>query len=144
MNKKARVGVVAVATTGLMALAPLAFANWTAYNWDNKGVNAESQRWSDGDYTQVQFTGCHNGYTSYIADSVDVQVWRVINNWPDDSYDKKTFTACYGAGTSNGEWSEIPTGTAQYYFQIMAIGGKTVGGPTVDVEKVYVDTTKAD
>jgi hypothetical protein len=61
---------------------------------------------------------------------------------PDDSFDSKTYTACFSGGTSNGEWTDIPSGMRNCYFQIMKIGGST--GQQLSVNSVSVDTTKTD
>ncbi|MEU3795666.1 hypothetical protein AB0F07_38745 [Streptomyces fructofermentans] len=146
MRNRTRITAIAgMAAAGVALLVSPALANWTQLN-SSWSYEEESRRWDDGDYTQVQFTNCDNVWVSGSSfDSVDIQVWRVINNFPDDSYDLKTFTACYGGGTSSGAWSEIPTGTESYYFKIMDVGGvEHGGGPTAHVDKVYVDTTKAD
>ncbi|MGP4001166.1 hypothetical protein [Streptomyces sp. 8N706] len=93
----------------------------------------------------MQFTNCHLGSTIAAPESVDVQMWRDISFQPDDSYDNKSFTACFDGGTSNGEWTELPSSTVSVYFQLMKVGGQSSAGfTTVDVGKVYVDTTQAD
>ncbi|MER6166698.1 hypothetical protein [Streptomyces violaceorubidus] len=82
--------------------------------------------------------------TGSVADNVDVQMWRDITALPDDSYDNKTFSACFKGQTSNGEWTDLPSQTVSVYFQIMKLGGTTSSIPSIDVEKVSVDTTQAD
>ncbi|MFI8005728.1 hypothetical protein [Streptomyces sp. NPDC086010] len=123
-----------------LVLAPSAEANWSS-SISGASVSFESRRWSDEQYSQVQFTGCHTD--SGVTKSTDVQMWRDISLQPDDSYDNKTFTACFGSGTSNGEWTDLGTGAKNVYFKIMKIGGSTFG-PQLSVSSVSVDTTKAD
>ncbi|MDX3530987.1 hypothetical protein P1P75_32420 [Streptomyces sp. ID05-39B] len=129
------VGTAAVIT---LALAPIAEANWSS-SITGASVGFESRRWSDELYSQVRFTNCNTDG----SDSTDVQMWNDISLQPDESYDNKTFTACFGGGTSNGEWTDLPSGMRNYYFQIMKIGGSTFG-PQLSVGSVSVDTTKAD
>ncbi len=129
------VGTAAVIT---LALAPIAEANWSS-SITGASVGFESRRWSDELYSQVLFTNCNTDGSN----STDVQMWNDISLQPDESYDNKTFTACFGGGTSNGEWTDLPSGMRNYYFQIMKIGGSTFG-PQLSVSSVSVDTTKAD
>ncbi|MEU9668817.1 hypothetical protein AB0J81_20850 [Streptomyces bobili] len=129
------VGTAAVIT---LALAPIAEANWSS-SITGASVGFESRRWSDELYSQVLFTNCNTDGSN----STDVQMWNDISLQPDESYDNKTFTACFSGGTSNGEWTDLPSGMRNYYFQIMKIGGSTFG-PQLSVSSVSVDTTKAD
>jgi hypothetical protein len=118
--------------------APAASANWHSYieAWTD---GEESRRWDDGSYSQVQFQGCFA--QGGLEDRVDVIMWRDITAWPDEEYDEKTFSACFGGGTSNGEWSGLSDG--DYYFEAdrVAQGGSCC---LLNVQDVYVDTTKAD
>ncbi|MGA5168891.1 MULTISPECIES: hypothetical protein [Streptomyces] len=129
----------------VLALAPGAEALvWTS-SINDGSPGFESRRWSDQSYSQIQFYDCSNRSTTGTPDSVDVQIWRDISLQPDDAYDNKTFTACYGAGASNGEWTDLPATTVTVYFQLMKVGSTTSPGfATVDVGYLSVDTTKAD
>ncbi|MDQ0831013.1 hypothetical protein QF032_002857 [Streptomyces achromogenes] len=129
------VGTAAVIT---LAMAPIAEANWSS-SITGASASFESRRWSDELYSQVRFTGC----TTDGSKSTDVQIWNDISFQPDAAYDSKTFTACFNGGTSNGEWTDLPSGMRDYYFKIMKIGGSTFG-PQLSVRTVSVDTTKAD
>lgn len=128
-------GTAAVIT---LALAPIAEANWTS-SITAASVGFESRRWSDELYSQITFHGCHTDGSK----STDVQIWNDIALQPDESYDNKTFTACFNGSVSNGEWTDLPSGKRDYYFQIMKIGGSTFG-PQLTVDSLTVDTTKAD
>jgi hypothetical protein len=139
MKRSARISmVVGMAAVTTLALAPIAEANWSS-SITAASVGFESRRWSDELYSQVLFTGC----TTDGSKSTDVQMWNDIALQPDESYDNKTFTACFSGGTSNGEWTDLPSGIRDYYFKIMKIGGSTFG-PQLSVRSVSVDTTKAD
>ncbi|MDX3314088.1 hypothetical protein ACWGH3_15420 [Streptomyces sp. NPDC054884] len=129
------VGTAAVIT---LAMAPIAEANWSS-SITGASASFESRRWSDELYSQVKFTGC----TTDGSKSTDVQIWNDITLQPDEAYDNKTFTACFNGGTSNGEWTDLPSGMRDYYFKLMKIGGSTFG-PQLSVRTVSVDTTKAD
>lgn len=128
-------GTAAVIT---LALAPIAEANRSS-STTGASVGFESRRRSDELYSQVLFTNC----TTDGSQSTDVQMWNDIPLQPDESYDNKTCTACFGGGTSNGEWTDLPSGMRDYYFKIMKIGGSTFG-PQLSVSTVTVDTTRAD
>ncbi|MDX3577981.1 MULTISPECIES: hypothetical protein [unclassified Streptomyces] len=131
------VGTAAVIT---LAMAPIAEANWSS-SITGASVGFESRRWSDELYSQVKFTGCTTD--PGVTKSTDVQIWNDISFQPDEAYDNKTFTACFNGGTSNGEWTDLPSGMRDYYFQIKKIAGSTFG-PQLSVRSVSVDTTKAD
>ncbi len=133
-------GSFAAAALGLLGFinAPAASANWSSYieAWTD---GEESRRWDDGSYSQVQFTDCFAQWGS--RETVDVIMWRDRTAWPDDQYDEKRFSACFDGGTSNGAWSGLPDG--DYYFEAHRIAqGNSCC--LLDVEDVYVDTTKAD
>ncbi|MER8219903.1 hypothetical protein ABTZ58_04755 [Streptomyces sp. NPDC094143] len=130
--------VIGTAAAATLALAPIAEANWSS-SISGASVGFESRRWSDELYSQVLFTGC----TTDGSKSTDVQMWNDISFQPDEAYDNKTFTACFSGGTSNGEWTDLPSGMRDYYFKIAKIGGSTFG-PQLSVSSVSVDTTKAD
>lgn len=139
MKNTARISMVAgTAAVITLALAPLAQANWSS-SITAASATFESRRWSDELYSQVLFTSC----TTDGSKSTDVQMWNDISLQPDESYDNKTYTACFSGGTSNGEWTDLPSGKRDYYFKIMKIGGSTFG-PQLSVKSVSVDTTKAD
>ncbi|CAM5297828.1 hypothetical protein [Streptomyces sp. NPDC005930] len=139
MKRSARISLVTGSAAVItLALAPVAEANWSS-SITAASASFESRRWSDELYSQVQFTGC----TTDGSKSTDVQIWNDISLQPDESYDNKTFTACFNGGTSNGEWTDLPSGMRNYYFKIMKIGGSTFG-PQLSVRSVTVDTTKAD
>ncbi|MEV5335435.1 hypothetical protein [Streptomyces werraensis] len=139
MKNSVRISTIAgTAAVITLALAPLAQANWSS-SITGASVGFESRRWSDELYSQVQFTNCRTDGSK----STDVQMWNDISLQPDESYDNKTFTACFSGGTSNGEWTDLPSGMRNYYFKIMKIGGSTFG-PQLSVSTVTVDTTKAD
>ncbi|MFG1811196.1 hypothetical protein [Streptomyces sp. NPDC049040] len=145
MKIRARIAVVTgITAAGLLVLAPAAEANWTS-SITNGSPGFESRRWDDQQYSQVQFTDCVMYDTIAAPESVDVQMWRDISLAPDDSYDNKVFTACFGGGTSNGEWTDLPTNTVSVYFKLHKVGGRDGKGVTwIDVGKVYADTTAAD
>ncbi|WP_327404031.1 hypothetical protein OG194_30715 [Streptomyces sp. NBC_01288] len=128
-------GTAAVVT---LALAPIAEANWSS-SITAASVGFESRRWSDELYSQITFHGC----TTSGSKSTDVQMWNDIALQPDDAYDSKTFTACFNGAVSNGEWTDLPSGKRDYYFQLMKIGGSTFG-PQLSVSSLTIDTTKAD
>ena len=122
-----------------MALAPIAEANWTS-SITSASATFESRRCSDELYSQITFHGCT---TDGSPKSTDVQIWNDISLQPDESYDNKTFTAYSNGGVSNGEWTDLPSGKRDYYFEIMKIAGSTFG-PQLSVNSLTVDTTKAD
>ncbi|MDX3754426.1 hypothetical protein ACFY1B_04690 [Streptomyces mirabilis] len=139
MKRGARISMVAgTAAVITLALAPIAEANWES-SITGASVGFESRRWSDELYSQITFHGC----TTDGSKSTDVQVWNDISLAPDKAYDNKTYTACFNGGVSNGEWTDLPSGKRDYYFQIMKIGGSTFG-PQLSVSKLVVDTTKVD
>ncbi|MDX3098722.1 hypothetical protein PV703_24270 [Streptomyces sp. ME01-24h] len=130
-----RVAVALAATAGIgLIVAPDASANWTSYisSW---AKGNESRRWADESYSQLQFTGC---FVQNGTQDVTVAYYRDVALAVDPKYDSKTFTACFGSGTSNGEWTGLPSG--DYYFKAMDVGG----GGLLFVDTVYVDTTQAD
>ncbi|MFH8503945.1 hypothetical protein [Streptomyces flaveolus] len=139
MKRSARMTtVIGTAAVITLALAPIAEANWSS-SITAASVTFESRRWSDELYSQITFHGC----TTDGSKSTDVQIWNDIALQPDESYDNKTFTACFNGGVSNGEWTDLPSGKRDYYFEIMKIGGSTFG-PQLSVSSLTVDTTKAD
>ncbi|MEV7865732.1 hypothetical protein AB0P17_06430 [Streptomyces sp. NPDC088124] len=143
MKNRNRTAAAAGMTAALLLiLAPQALANWSS-SISSGGVGFESRRWEDELYSRIEFTDCDLGSLHGGSNSVDVQMREDIPASPDDSYDNKTFTACFSGGTSKGEWTDLGSGMKDMYFQLMKVGGSTVNGNTVDVETVFVDTTKA-
>ncbi|MDO0929783.1 hypothetical protein QQY24_32195 [Streptomyces sp. TG1A-8] len=139
MKNSARISmVIGTAAVVILALAPFAEASWSS-SISAASVGFQSRRWSDELYSQITFHGC----TTDGSKSTDVQVFNDIPLQPDESYDKKTFTACFSGGARNGEWTDLPSGVRDYYFQIMAIGGSTFG-QQLSVSSLTVDTTEAD
>ncbi|GHJ39794.1 hypothetical protein [Streptomyces sp. TS71-3] len=130
-------GTAAVIT---LALAPTAEANWTS-SITAASPGFESRRWQDELYSQITFHDCRTDATTH---STDVQIWRDRTALPDLSYDNKTYTACFSGSVSNGEWTDLPAGIEDYYFEIMKIGGSGVAGPVLTVGSLTVDTTKVD
>lgn len=76
--------------------------------------------------------------------SVGVKLWQAIPFDYDKDMGGKTFTACYNGGTSHGEWDQYYNGGDNRYFTISHINGSVYTQGLVSVDKVYVDTTKAD
>lgn len=99
----------------------------------------ESRRWSDVDYSQVQFTDCIDEDDSA---QVTVGLWEDIALAPDPTAGSGTFTNCFnGAGyTSSGVWNNLESG--QWYFKLDKVGKG--GDGLLDVGTVYQDTTEAD
>ncbi|MFF3844501.1 hypothetical protein [Streptomyces sp. NPDC002328] len=141
MKRGSRIStVVGTAAVITLAMAPIAEANWSS-SITGASVGFESRRWSDELYSQVKFTNCKTD--ALATQSTDVRIWADITLQPDEAYDNKTFTACFGGGTSNGEWTDLPSGKRDYYFKLAKIAGSTFG-PQLTVSTVSVDTTKAD
>ncbi|MFD4142948.1 hypothetical protein [Streptomyces sp. NPDC058572] len=139
--KAKRISVVAGTTLAATLLGVTqAYANWDSYM---TGVRSgfTSQEWSDESYTEINFTKCDTQFSG--SESVDVELIRVdgVNR----SYGSKRFTECFtwndGDTTSTGTWSNLPTG--KYVFRIKLINGDDWSS-YLNVNRVYVDTTKAD
>lgn len=104
--------------------------------------NKESRHWPDNDYTEIRFTGCTmQGAT---GKSVGVQLWQEIPQGFDDSIGTKTYSACFDGGTSKGEWNVSVSGGTQRYFELPELNGSSSTHALVSVDKIVVDTTKAD
>ncbi|MEU6815796.1 hypothetical protein [Streptomyces sp. NPDC046860] len=131
--RRAAVVLASASALGLI-VAPNASANWTS-SISSWGKGNESRRWADESYSQLQFTGC---FVQGGSQDVTVAYYRDVPLSVDPKYDSKTFTACFSGGTSNGEWTGLPSG--DYYFATTDVGG----GGLLFVDKVYVDTTQAD
>ncbi|MGW4824952.1 hypothetical protein ACWEP4_40110 [Streptomyces sp. NPDC004227] len=137
-----RVGTALAAAAVLVLFnASTASANWTSYinSWTD---GHKSRTWEDqGTYSQIQFTGCFAQYGT--TKSVVVKLWHYYSVLPNESLGSKTFTACFSGGTSNGEWTNVPSGvnTLQFETTKIAQGGSCC---LLNVDKVYVDTSKAD
>ncbi|MFQ6849714.1 hypothetical protein AAIB46_02245 [Streptomyces sp. 35M1] len=116
--------------------------NFTSWMKDWKPGSKESSHWADNDYTEIQFTGCRVSPTG--GSSVTVRLHQAIPFSRDKSMGDKTFTACFNGGTSRGEWSAHYDGGDNRYFTIPKINGSTSIEGSLDVSKVYVDTSKAD
>ncbi|OLO30361.1 hypothetical protein PZ61_0207415 [Streptomyces sp. MNU77] len=116
--------------------------NFTSYMKGWKPGSKESSHRADNDYTEIQFTGCSVNPTG--GSSVTVRLRQAIPFSQDKSMGDKTFTACFNGGTSKGEWSAHYDGGDNRYFTIPKINGSTSIEGSLDVAKVYVDTSKAD
>ncbi|MER5771141.1 hypothetical protein [Streptomyces sp. NPDC001985] len=123
----------------------------TALNFESelKSVQAgfESRRWSDEQYSEIQFKTCNAQSGSQDYNSTDVKLWHHKAAAPDESQGSKVFTNCFkGVGkVSRGEWRNVPKGST--YFEIDKIGGYTESQSPyaiLTVKKVNVDTTAAD
>jgi hypothetical protein len=141
MKRVRRLGIV----TGTTIITSLFFISSNAFAWTSelRGVRVgfPSRTWSDQGYTEINFTHCTTDFSGRA--SVDVQLVRV-DTTPDTYYDTKHFTECFTLGdgdeTSTGTWSGLPAG--DYRFFIKAINNADVN--VLSVDKVNVDTTKAD
>ncbi|MFH8471646.1 hypothetical protein [Streptomyces sp. NPDC018000] len=104
----------------------------------------ESLHWADNDYTEIQFTTCE--MIGAGGGSVGVKLWQAIPFAQDKDMDTKTFTNCFtGSGkTSKGEWNAHYDGGDNQYFTIAHLNGSVYTRAVVNVDKGYVDTTKAD
>ncbi|MFE9612578.1 hypothetical protein [Streptomyces sp. NPDC006012] len=133
-----------LAAVTMLALASNAQANWTG-SLKNVSQGYESTRWKDELYSQITWHGCEAGTPiDGSQERFTAQIWEDISLQPDESYDRKSFTACFNNEVSNGEWTDLPSGIKDYYFQIMDINGWSEGGYDLSVEKFVQDTTKAD
>ncbi|WP_190123878.1 hypothetical protein [Streptomyces inusitatus] len=125
----------------IMLTTTSALANWTS-SLDWVRVGFPSRTWGDQSYSQIHFTKCTTDRQS-PHDSVHVQLVRVDTS-PDTYYDTKKFTECFTHGdgdeTSTGVWTGLPAG--DYRFYIKSINNADVN--VLSVNKVTVDTTKAD
>ncbi|MGC3000677.1 hypothetical protein ACPF8X_20540 [Streptomyces sp. G35A] len=104
----------------------------------------ESRHWADNDYTEIQFTTCE--MIGAAGKSVGVKLWQGIPFSQDKDMGTKTFTNCFtGPGkTSKGEWNAHYDNGDNRYFTIAHLNGSESTRAVINVEKVYVDTTKAD
>nr|WTB34534.1 hypothetical protein OG781_38055 [Streptomyces sp. NBC_00830] len=132
--------LVAAATLAMVNTST-ASANWSSYisSWTD---GEKSRTWEDqGTYSQIQFTNCYAQYGT--TQSVVVKLWHYYSILPNESLGNKTFTACFGGGTSNGEWTNVPSGTNTLQFEAdkVAQGGSCC---LLSVASVNVDTSKAD
>lgn len=138
--KKAGAALVAAASLVVIS-ASTASANWSSYisSWTD---GDKSRTWEDqGTYSQIQFTNCYAQYGT--TESVVVKLWHYYSVLPNESLGSKTFTACFNGGTSNGEWTNVPSGTNTLQFEAdkIAQGGSCC---LLNVGTVYVDTSQAD
>ncbi|WP_155057013.1 hypothetical protein [Streptomyces blattellae] len=140
--RRAAYVTAAVASLSLIN-APTASANWSSYitSWTD---GDESRRWEDqGSYSQVQFRDCFAQYATTQAVTLTERV--DISLSPDKTLDSKTFTNCFNGTNSwsNGEWTDVPSGTNTLYFRADKVGN---GGSCclLFVSEVYVDTSQAD
>ncbi|MWA11159.1 hypothetical protein [Streptomyces sp. BA2] len=104
----------------------------------------ESSHWSDNDYTEIKFTNCT---LSGAADkSLHVQLHQAIPFSLDKSLGSKRFTNCFeGSGkTSRGEWDTHVSNGDNRYFTIPKHNDSEHSRTSLKVQKVYVDTSKAD
>ncbi|WP_157838612.1 hypothetical protein [Streptomyces xiaopingdaonensis] len=115
--------------------------NWQSSMYDVL-TGFQSRRWNDQQYSQIWFTKCRvSGASSGTSTHVDLRWDRTAQ--PDNSWGVKKYTACFkgSAGKSNGEWHNLAKG--KHFFQINKINGAGAG-LALSVQKVYIDTTKAD
>ncbi|SFK92721.1 MULTISPECIES: hypothetical protein [Streptomyces] len=142
--RRAALVAAAMASIGLIN-APSASANWSSYisSWTD---GEESRRWEDqGTYSQVQFRDCFAQNAGSSNQKVTLTERVDISFSPDKVLDSKTFSNCFKGSSywSNGEWTDVPSGTNTLYFRADKIGQ---GGSCclLFVSEVYVDTSKAD
>ncbi|WP_282702408.1 hypothetical protein [Streptomyces sp. CC219B] len=104
----------------------------------------ESRHWEDNHYTEIKFTGCSMVGTT--GQSALVKLWHDLSWAPDKSLGAKTFTNCFkGSGhTSRGEWDQYVSGGDKRYFTVPALNGSIYTRANLNVDEVYVDTSKAD
>ncbi|MDF6019187.1 hypothetical protein [Streptomyces sp. JH34] len=137
-----RAGAALAATAALVMVNPsTASANWSSYinSWTD---GEKSRTWEDqGTYSQIQFTDCFAQYGT--TKSVVVKLWHYYSVLPNESLGTKTFTACFDGSTSNGQWTNVPSGTNTLQFEAdkVAQGGSCC---LLNVGTVYVDTSKSD
>ncbi|MFG2606703.1 hypothetical protein ACGFT2_24595 [Streptomyces sp. NPDC048514] len=120
-----------------------AVANFSSHLSGWAPGSKESRHWDDNDYTEIMFTGCT--LVSSRGSSVDVKLWQDIPMSLDKSLGTKRFTNCFKGATktSRGEWDGHYEGSKRY-FTIPALNGDTQAHDQVNVDRVRVDTTKAD
>ncbi|QEV18753.1 hypothetical protein [Streptomyces alboniger] len=120
--------------------------NFTSKIVEWKPGNHESSHWSDNDYTEIKFTGCSLEGVSGGGRSLHVQLHQAIPFSLDRSLGSKRFTNCFkGSGkTSRGEWDTHESGGDNRYFTIPKHNDSEYSRTSLDVRKVYVDTSKAD
>ncbi|MFD5574921.1 hypothetical protein [Streptomyces cadmiisoli] len=128
----------------LLAVAPTAQADdpsWTS-KWDDAAIAAESRRWLDSNYTEVNYSYCDSNEDV----STNVLLWQVRDLQPDPTFGSKRFTTCFsgadGDWKSTGTWSGLDT--RYYYFSVHYIDDHFYSWSRLDVDQIYVDTSKAD
>jgi hypothetical protein len=150
--KRHIVAISGIVAASMIGLAPAASATTVTtsvsvqpenFTSDLAGVGEDfqSRRWSDEDYSQVEFTGC----SSYFNYDTGVDLREDLTLKPDKDEGTKKYTACFASSksTSSGEWHGLDDGT--YFFQIAYVDdGIQYYDDELNVNKVYVDTTKAD
>ncbi|MEV5676481.1 hypothetical protein [Streptomyces sp. NPDC052179] len=140
MNAK-RFGIVFGATLAAIILGTTqAYASWSS-SISGALTGFTSREWAEESYSEINFTRCSTEFSG--AESVDVELIRV--DGVNKSYGSKRFTACFtwgdGVETSTGVWNSLPAG--DYVFRIKLINGDSSGN-NLNVNSVFVDTTKAD
>ncbi len=106
-----------------------------------------SRKWTDEDYTEIKFTGCDatTGSRPNMGTSTHVKLWQ-YDVGPDDDLGEKKFTNCFTGSnkTSKGEWNRSSSSHSRW-FEISKINGYNYDRYLkLEVDKVYVDTSKAD
>jgi hypothetical protein len=146
VSKKRSISTIAgLASSILLVLAPAAHADdpsWTSY-WDNAPVGKESRMWTESQYTEINYDYC---YTNWRDVSTHVLLWQARDYQPDPTFGDRRFTDCFsgadGDWRSTGTWSGLEW--RKYYFSVSQIDDSAATSLTLDVAKIYVDTTKAD
>ncbi|MEU2677849.1 MULTISPECIES: hypothetical protein [unclassified Streptomyces] len=86
--------------------------------------------------TIIDFYDCRTSDRGHVTESTQIQLINYNYTSPNENWEKKTFTACFSGGQSHGEW----TGRKgdDLYFQVKAVNGNTIVGPTLTVKRVHM------
>ncbi|MYQ42406.1 MULTISPECIES: hypothetical protein [unclassified Streptomyces] len=86
--------------------------------------------------TIIDFYDCRTSDRGHGTESTQIQLINYNYTSPNENWEKKTFTACFSGGQSHGEW----TGRKgdDLYFQVKAVNGNTIVGPTLTVKRVHM------
>lgn len=106
-----------------------------------------SRKWTDQDYTEIKFTGCEatTGSRPNMGTSTHVKLWQ-YDVGPDDELGEKRFTNCFKGSdkTSRGEWNRSSSPHSRWFEITKIHDSGTDRYMKLFVDKVYVDTSKAD
>lgn len=145
MSKERKIAtLVGLTSSLLLAIAPAAQADAPSWHskWDDAAIAAESHRWSDHSYTEINYSHCDSNSDV----STNVLLWQARDFQPDPTFGSKRFTTCFdgsdGDWTSTGTWSGLDEGS--YYFSVHYIDDHFYSSLRLDVDDIYVDTSKAD